>query len=71
MTYQCTIPFEGFYNTKWSDLVDSEVTSDIEHVTEYEESEIPDCLKLSAIEMDSKFWEYVDYSAAYDAIAKA
>jgi len=66
------IPFGGFYESLWSDLIDREVESFAENRTEeqdsvyYPESNMPEPLHV-----DFGFaWEHMNYAAAYLDVAK-
>ena len=64
------IPFAGFYNSKWSDLVDSEESQWLEYQAESVESEFPEPLRISESDLAEIMYRNVDYSAAYDRIAR-
>lgn len=69
------IPFSGFYNSLWSDIVDSEVESFGEYENERQESReyYPETYQPEPLRVDvSQFaWEFVNYSTAHLQIAQA
>jgi len=64
------LPFEGFYNSKYSDTLDSCEEQDAEHFAELDEYEQPKELRLSANDYAEIFFKCADYSAAYQATAR-
>lgn len=68
------VPFEGFYNSRLSDLIDHELTRELEHLEEkyrdweysYPDESLPDELQPDL----SDLWQAVDYGAAYLEIAR-
>lgn len=65
------LPFAGFYESKWSDLVDHEVESWAEyHPETEEEQDQPKHLRLDASDAGEIAFQAMDYSAAYHAMAK-
>lgn len=74
-TISVNIPFAGFYNSKWSDLVDSEESQWLEYShDEYNESgelQYPEPLRISEPDLASLIVNVTKYSVAYDAIARA
>lgn len=70
----CNIPFSGFYDSLWSDLIDSEVESFVEYENEtqksqeyYPETFLPEELRVDVSEFA---WEHMDYRGAYLEIAE-
>jgi hypothetical protein len=64
------IPFSGFYGSLWSDLIDHDYESWVEGASERENEDTPEPLRLDDSELaDCLFWA-MDYSAAYQEIAK-
>jgi hypothetical protein len=77
MTLSVNLPFAGFYNTKWSDLVDSAEEREIENLEEYAQSDPNyDCYqpepeaRLDASEIAELFMKHASYGLAYAAIAR-
>lgn len=76
MSLSVNLPFSGFYNTKWSDLVDSAEEREIEHFEEYAQADPnndayqpkPEA-RLDAGELAELFMKHSSYGAAYAAIA--
>lgn len=71
------IPFSGFYESLWSDLVDSEESSFAENEAEkqesaeyYPETFQPEHLRLDAGEIVELTMSHCDYRAAYQSIAR-
>ena len=67
------IPFAGFYESKYSDLIDHEIEQFGEYENEKQSSEYyPETLQPEELRVDvSEFaWEFVDHSAAYSEIAR-
>ncbi len=70
MPLEIKIPFPGFYCSILSDAFDSEVTSWAEYFPERERDDgIPQELRLGDT-VSEWAWEYVDYSTAYDLLAR-
>ena len=69
------IPFAGFYNSKWSDLVDHEEESWLEYAhdkwNESGEYQYPEPLRISESDLAELLMDSTDYSVAYDVIARA
>ena len=55
-TISVNIPFSGFYESKWSGLVDNDI--------EYQDDELPEQLRSDS------WYRHINYSQAYDAIAR-
>lgn len=65
------IPFAGFYDSMWSDLVDVEAEQWLEHVEEEPDRYSPEevlCAKHG--ELGELLWDHTRYTAAYLDIAK-
>lgn len=66
------IPFAGFYNTKWSDLVDSAFERDCEYFADERQKEdgIPEHERLDETEIGEIYFRHMCYSSAYQEIAR-
>lgn len=67
------IPFSGFYNSLWSDLLDSEVEQFAENEAEKSSDAKwnPETFYPEPLQIDHGFaWEFVNYSAAHAEIAR-
>jgi hypothetical protein len=67
------IPFAGFYNTKWSDLVDSEENQWVEYELESDEEDRegsqPKAVRLDANELHDLLFRHTQYADGYREIA--
>lgn len=71
-TLSINIPFGGFYESKWSDLVDDAAE---QHARDYagdgqKEADIPEALRLSESEVSECVFSACNYYAGYAAIAR-
>lgn len=64
------LPFDGFYETKFSDLLDCNIEQDAEHHEEQDESEQPTELRIDASDYSEILFDAADFSAGYAEIAK-
>lgn len=70
-TISVNIPFAGFYNSKWSDLVDHEAESWAKYTHEKgDKSKLPVELRISESDLAELLFSATDYSKAYDIIAR-
>lgn len=77
-TLSVNVPFAGFYESKWSDIVDSAETREIEFMADEEGQSDPDreCYqaearaRLDAGELVDLFMRHATYRDAYGAIAR-
>src|SRR4051794_25404177 len=64
------LPFEGFYESKYSGEIDHTEEQDAEHFAERDEEERPKELRLGADVFGEILFDCADYSSAYHAVAK-
>lgn len=71
-TRSVNIPFDGFYNSRWSEALDNEEEQWAEYEGEYREEEngIPPELRLTASEYGELAFKHSNHSAAYERVAK-
>lgn len=71
-TLSINIPFGGFFESKWSALVDDEVEQYAEHYAgdDQKEADIPEALRLSESEVSECVFWTCNYSAGYAAVAR-
>jgi hypothetical protein len=65
------IPFGGFYESLWSEAVDSEIEQLCEHYAERDNEEQAPELRLSANEYAEILFDCTDYSAIYAAVSRS
>lgn len=68
--YPVNIPFQGFYCSIWSDIIDSELISECQEQNCLDRG-IPECLTLESIDMSDDLWQYVDHESAETDLARA
>lgn len=66
-----TVPFAGFYESKWTGEIDSVEEREAEGMAENEEQDQPVELRLTAEEIGGEFYNFVDYNVVHDKVAKA
>lgn len=71
-TISVNIPFAGFYNSKWSGLVDNEESNWLEYRASEDEAQYPEPLRIDSgwPGLAEILFDNADYSAAYDSIAR-
>lgn len=69
-TLDINIPFKGFYNSVYSDMIDSQLEQWAEHEAGEREKEWPKHLRLDESKLSEILFYAVNYSAAHLAIAK-
>jgi hypothetical protein len=65
------LPFEGFYESRYSGEVDHIESMEAENLEERDREEQPPELRLEASEFAEVLFECTDYSACYEAVSKA
>lgn len=71
------LPFQGFYESKWSGIADMWIEREVEYTAEresdpkdYPEEYMPGALQISAKEYGREYWDFLNYRDLESAIAK-
>lgn len=65
-----TIPFDGFYESQWSQEIDYQAENFIEYDLEEREKDFPKELRLEAHEYSDIMWRVTNYSITHELAAK-
>lgn len=65
-----TVPFDGFYESLWSDLIDSTLEHEAEHFAgEYQQQQYGTELDIEPHEVHDLFYKHMKFSKGHEAIA--